>query len=286
MAGLGHAQTVVMHLLDDLEGCYRTVVADNFFTSIPLGKRLLEHDTYLIGTLRSNRAGSGSEVAQKNLRRGEVYGHQNKEGVKLIMWKDKKNVLMISTRPSNSATVLDTGNINSKNERIMKPQVVHDYNEGRIGIDLSDQLSSYYTCLRRSIKWYRKVTFELVFGTALVNSYLIYKENYAASKVTILQFRESLVRPLLLGMPFEKLKPGPRQKSIGQTKRKLADHKLEEKEGTARDIRRRCVGCYEKNREQQSRETCHSTTKRVKIFYSDCNKFFCLDCFIEKHHAM
>ena len=175
MAGLGHAQTVVMHLLDDLEGCYRTVVADNFFTSIPLAKRLLEHDTYLIGTLRSNRAGLGSEVAQKNLRRGEVYGRQNKEDVKLIMWKDKKNVLMISTRPSNSATVVDTGNINSKNVRIMKPQVVQDYNEGRIGIDLSDQLSSYYTCFRRSIKWYRKVTFELVFGTALVNSYLIYK---------------------------------------------------------------------------------------------------------------
>ena len=36
-----------------------------------------------------------------------------------------------------------------------------------------------------SIKWYRNVTFELVFGTALVNSYLIYEKNYAASKVTI-----------------------------------------------------------------------------------------------------
>ncbi|CAF1610812.1 unnamed protein product [Adineta ricciae] len=217
MAGLGHAQTVVMHLLDDLEGCYRTVAADNFFTSILLAKRLLEHDTYLIGTLR-------------------IYGLQNKEGVKLIKWKDKKDVLMISTRPLHSATLVDTGNSNSKNERIMKPQVVLDYNEGRIGTDLSDQLSSYYTCLRRSIKWYRKVAFELVFGTALVNSYLIYKENYAASKVTILQFRESLVRSLLLGMPFEKMKPGPRQKSIDQTKRKLADHKLKEKEGAGRDV--------------------------------------------------
>ena len=181
MAGIGHAQTVVMHLLDDLEGCHRTVVAENFFTGIPLANRLLEHDTYLIGTLRSNRAGSGSEVAQKNLRRGEVYGLQNTNGVKLIKWKDKKDVLMISTRPSHSATVVDTGNINSKNERIMKPQVVLDYNEGRIGSDLSDQLSSYYTCLRRSIKWYGKVACELVYGTVLVNSYLIYKENYAIS---------------------------------------------------------------------------------------------------------
>ncbi|CAF4772193.1 unnamed protein product, partial [Rotaria sp. Silwood2] len=52
MAGLGHAQAVVMNLLDGLEGCYRTVVADNFYTSIPVAKCLLEGDTYLIGTLR------------------------------------------------------------------------------------------------------------------------------------------------------------------------------------------------------------------------------------------
>ena len=132
MADLGHAQTVVMNLLDDLEGCYRPVVADYFFTGSPLAKRLLEHDTYLIGTLRSNRVGSGSEV----------YGLQNKDGIKLIMWKDKQEVSMISTRPSDSATVVDTGNINSKNERIMKPQVVLDYNEERMGTDLSDQRSS------------------------------------------------------------------------------------------------------------------------------------------------
>jgi hypothetical protein len=31
--GVGHAQTVVMNLLDGLDGCYRTVVADNYFTS-------------------------------------------------------------------------------------------------------------------------------------------------------------------------------------------------------------------------------------------------------------
>jgi hypothetical protein len=251
---------------DDLEGCYRTVVADNFFTSISLAKRFLEHDTYLIRTLRSNRAESGSKFVQKNLRRDEVYELQNKDGVKFIMWKDKKDVLMISTRPSDSATVGDTENTDSKNERIMKPQVVLDYNEGRQGTESSDQLSAYYTCLRRSINWYRKVSFELVFATALVNSYLIYKENYAASKVTILQFRESLVQSLLLGIPLEKLKPSPGQKSTGQTKRKLADHKLEEKEGSARIVRSCCAGCYEKIRQQQSREASLATAKKNLLF--------------------
>ena len=247
-AGLGHPQTVVMNLLDGLLGCYVTVAVDNFLTSISLAKRLLEDDIYLIGTLRSNRAGSGNEVPQRKLRRGEVYGRQNRDGVKLIKWKDKRDVLMISSGPSHSATLVDTGKTDIQNERIMEPQVVSNYNKGRQDTDLSEQLSAYYTCSRHSIKWYRKVAFELIFGTGIVISYLIYKENYATRDATILQFRESLVRSLLLDVPFEQLRPGPRQKSTRQTKRKLTDHKLEEKEGSARDVRRQCAGCYEKIR--------------------------------------
>ena len=261
------------------------MAADNFFTTISLAKRLLQDDTYLIGTLRANRARSGKEVSQRKLRRGEVFGRQNRDGIKLIKWKDKRDVLMISSRPSHSATLVNTGKTNVQNERIMKPQVVLDYNKGKQGIDLSDQLSAYYTCLRRSIKWYRKVAFELVFGTAIVNSYLIYRDNYAASDVTILQFRESLVRSLLLDSASEKLKPGPRQRSTRQAKRKLGDHKLEEKEGSAREVRRRCAGCYEKMRRQQSRESSAAAAKKIKTFCSKCEKFLCLDCFNEKHDS-
>ncbi|CAF2704047.1 unnamed protein product [Rotaria sp. Silwood2] len=93
MTDLEHAQIVVMNLLDGLSECYSAAVADNFFTSISLAKLLLEHDTYHIGTLRSNRAGSGSKGLQKNLTHGEVYGLQNKDGIKLIMWKDEKRSL-------------------------------------------------------------------------------------------------------------------------------------------------------------------------------------------------
>ena len=105
--------------------------------------------------------------------------------------------------------------------------------------------------------------------------------------MTILQFRESLVRSLLLGMAFENLKPGPKQKPTGQTKRKFADHMLEEKEGSARDIRRRYAGCYEKISQQlQSRGAGHAAAKKVKTFCPNCEKFFCLDCFNEKHRII
>jgi len=66
-------------------------------------------------------------------------------------------------------------------------------------------------------------------------------------------------------------------------KRQLADHKFEEKEGSARDVRRRCAGCYEKIMQQQSRKASATPVKRIKTFCSDCDQYFCLDCFNEKH---
>ena len=61
-----------MDLSEDLLRCYRTVVTENFFTSIPLAKRLLRNDTHLIETLRSNRVGAGHKVVQKKLKHDEV----------------------------------------------------------------------------------------------------------------------------------------------------------------------------------------------------------------------
>jgi hypothetical protein len=47
------------------------------------------------------------------------------------------------------------------------------------------------------------------------------------------------------------LKPSPRQQSASRLKCKIADHKLEEKDGPACDVRRRCADGYEKIRQQQ-----------------------------------
>jgi len=81
------------------------------------------------------------------------------------------------------------------------------------------------------------------------------------------------------------VKPAPRQKSTSHSKGKLADHKLEEKEGSAWIVRKRCAGCYEKIREKQSREASHTTAKKIKTFCLDWDKFFCFDSFNKEHHA-
>ncbi len=63
-------------------------------------------------------------------------------------------------------------------------------------------------------------------------------------------------------MRFEKLKSHVKQKSAAQAKHKLADHKLEEKDGSAHDVPGSCAGCYEKIRQYQSREASLVTAKK------------------------
>lgn len=62
-----------------------------------------------------------------------------------------------------------------------KPCAIIDYNSGKSAIDLSDQMASYHRALRRSVKWYRKVAFELILNTTVVNA--LYLHN-AISKIT------------------------------------------------------------------------------------------------------
>jgi hypothetical protein len=68
-------------------------------------------------------------------------------------------------------------------------------------------------------------------------------------------------------MLFEKLKSSPRQKPISHSKRKRTGHKLAKKKETACIVERRCAGCHEKVRQEQSREATVIAAKKIKTFF-------------------
>ena len=160
--------------------------------------------------------GPSKAAVRKQLKKDEISGLQNGDGVKLIKWKDKRDALMITIKPSHTTAFVHTRKTTSSDERIVKPKVDLDYNNGRRDTNLSDKLSAYYTCLRRSIKWYQKLAFELILGPLIANTDLICKENYATCNITILQLCENLVQSLLFGVPSENLKPSLREQSINR----------------------------------------------------------------------
>lgn len=99
----------------------------------------------------------------------------------------------------------------------------------------------------------------------------------------MLQFRESLVRSLLLGGPLENLKPGSRQQSTSQTKRKLADQKLEEMKGSARNVHSSALAAVKKHGTTIKESELCVSKKKIKTFCSDYNKYFFLYSFFLKY---
>nr|CAH7714764.1 unnamed protein product [Callosobruchus chinensis] len=99
-----------MHLSQKLLISGRTVVTDNYYTSFELAINLLDKKTHLLGTLRSNRRGNPEEVINKKLKRGEVAAKEN----------------------------------NREN-----PVAVIEYSKAKSSIDLSDQMASYASALRK-----------------------------------------------------------------------------------------------------------------------------------------
>ncbi|CAH1991606.1 unnamed protein product [Acanthoscelides obtectus] len=155
---------IVTFLTQDIIGVGRTLVTDNWYTSLPLAKRMLDSSTHLIGTIRKNRQGLPKEVVDKKLKKGEVTAMENKDEIILLKWKDQRDVLVLSTKH-------DAEMVERNNTRI--PKVVVDYNRGKSSVDLSDQMGSYSNPLRRSVKWCRKIAFELLLTTSMVNAFIL-----------------------------------------------------------------------------------------------------------------
>lgn len=263
--------------MSDLLGSGRTLYCDNFYNSIPLAEQLLASKTYVCGTLRKDRRGNPKELSNCKLKKGEVNAQENEFGVKVIAWKDKRRVLMISTRPEDVKNSCPTGKHNRKGEPVYKPSAVLAYNSAKKGVDYSDQMSAYYTPLRKSTKWYKKVAFELLLGTCVVNSFVLFNELRGNNKACdMIRFREDLIKGLLApaAAPEQPVGRRPAQK-----------HQLVQRPGLAKVSRKRCRPCYEKMSGERGSKEARKNSKRVNTYCKGCpdEPTMCLPCYNSKH---
>ena len=150
------------------------IFADRFYASVPLVEELEARQTGYTGTLVQNRQHLPKEVWDKKFRlqRGEQRAWR--DGRKLVLgWWDKgKPTVMISTVYSAGWKTYESRN----NTQVTKPLVVYQYNQKMGGVDIADQLSTYYSFGRKCFKWWRKYFF-LLLEVAMVNSYLLYRSS-------------------------------------------------------------------------------------------------------------
>ncbi|KAL0278096.1 UNVERIFIED_CONTAM: hypothetical protein PYX00_000005 [Menopon gallinae] len=160
-----------------------------WYTSLELAEQLITKNTHLVGTLRTNRRGNSHQVLSTKLKRGEIIAKENNQGITILKWKDKRDILVLSTKHSSEVV-----NVECRSGGQIKPQIVVDYNRQKSAVDLYDQMNAYNNPLRKSLKWYRKLAFELLLNTTVVNSYILYK-NIMKQKISITEFRKKISSP-------------------------------------------------------------------------------------------
>ena len=74
---------------------------------------------------------------------------------------------------------------------IIKPKVVVDYNKGKAGVDVSDQLATQYATRKKCVKWYQTL-FCHVLDTTIVNACLVHRILARTERLDQYGFRRSL----------------------------------------------------------------------------------------------
>ncbi|CAG4949362.1 unnamed protein product [Parnassius apollo] len=144
---------IVLNLCSNLLNKGHTMYTDNWYTSADLADKLLDSETHLVGTLRKNRKRLPKEVTEMKLKSGEYISRENQRGITVIKWRDKREVLLLSTKRSN----ILKESTSKRGLVTKKPKIVLSYNQAKSAVDLSDQMSAYSTPLRKTVKWYRKL---------------------------------------------------------------------------------------------------------------------------------
>ena len=165
LSGLGHR--VVMDLMENYRMKGHCLFINNFYISPKLLRDLLHAGTYCTGTIRANRKDFPKEVMpdKLNLPSSTMWFaicklHSDLGEMIAVGWRDRRDVLALSTMHNTSATtVLKHPKVCREKRPLPCPSIIDDYNQNIMGgVDLTDQSLSYYSMTtRKTLKWWKKV---------------------------------------------------------------------------------------------------------------------------------
>lgn len=134
------AHRVVMELVDDkrLEQKGYIIYTDNFYSSPALFKTLADHGFGACGTARRDRKDIPKSITSAVMEKTKVVSTTH-DGIFSLKWRDKRDVLMLSTFHDDSMVGKSRRSRRSVGgvETIAKPRVVEEYNKYMGGVDKS-----------------------------------------------------------------------------------------------------------------------------------------------------
>ena len=170
------------------------VYLDNYYNSPELFNELTLLGTGACGTVRTNRKNMAQIMQQKiKLQPGDcVYRQQ--DNLLTLKFHDKRDVNILST-VHKATMVVFFNKTDKEGNNIKKPEAIVDYVKHMNGVDVHDQIIKNYSCVRKSVKWWKKFFFHLFVG-ALCNAYILYQKS-VQKPVSHHQFRLEIVRRLM-----------------------------------------------------------------------------------------
>ena len=163
-------EDTVFSLLDRNFGQNHCIYQDNFYNSVRLAQTLLDKNVRVCSTVRVNRGiPCYLEREGKHLKQWQSV-FWRKGDVMAQVWKNKRLVWRISM--IHEATTVNTGWKDKKtNVEIKKPYAVVQYNKFMKGVERADKYLSFYSVLRKTVKWSKKVVLYLL-NCVLFNHFL------------------------------------------------------------------------------------------------------------------
>lgn len=136
---------IVIRLASEIEGTGRNITGDNWFSSVPLARDLLQRKITYVGTLRKNKKELPPELVSKQTEEhNSIFAYQTDLTVVSYAPKRNKNVVMIST-------LHHDGKTDEQNSK--KPEIILFYNKTKSGVDVIDEKCGTYSTSRRCRRW-------------------------------------------------------------------------------------------------------------------------------------
>src|SRR5882757_2120692 len=226
--------------LPQIPGSFFTIYLDNYFTSIPLFRKLRAINIGAVGTTRCGAAGTEfppllavlREKHCKKLPWGTLCAVAVND-VLCVGWQDNNLVLMLSTvhtvheisdevlrerkRPAKTSTNASIARQvfgNCAKLELAIPTIINDYNSSMNGVDLANQLRSAYETQRLSYRTWLPL-FYWILDQAAINAYILATTTGTWKKNSHLDFRRELYERLLAFS--ERLRPSKHSDTIPHT---------------------------------------------------------------------
>ncbi|XP_015922720.2 piggyBac transposable element-derived protein 4-like [Parasteatoda tepidariorum] len=274
ISGRGHTEKIVENLLEGKLNVGHAVFMEKKFNSYGLAAKLLEQNTYCTGTLSKKRNDNPNCIFAKKLKKGDNVS-QCHNGVHVGKWKDRKEINYISTEFPNKMQEVITRHGTMRT----KPVAIINYNKNMSGIDLQDQILSYYPCKREALRWYTKIFIHTLM-MSLLNARVLYNKYSNQKSMTLYDFREKIIETYL-----------PEITSDVQTTQKGCENQDQHKLTKIEKAKPRCLS-NGKTVNATSRKDCRNCYKNKKRLNTttECKKCpgsppLCFDCFFELHNC-